>query len=110
MNRIGELRRELGLKQVEFCKEIGVSQAALSGYETGKYQPDNDILVRIANRLNVSTDYLLGKTDIKKAPSYEDAGLSAEEAELLKRFRNASPALQNAALRVLEADLKKESD
>lgn len=110
MNRIGELRRELGLKQVEFCKEIGVSQAALSGYETGKYQPDNDILVRIANRLNVSTDYLLGKTDIKKTPSYEDAGLSAEEAELLKRFRNASPALQDAALRVLEADLKKESD
>ena len=50
----------------------------------------------------------LGK-QIKKAPSDEDAGLSAEEAELIELFRNASPALQDAALRVLEADQKKES-
>ena len=45
----------------------------------------------------------------KKAPSEEDAELTAEEAELLALFRNASPALQDAALRVLEADQKKGS-
>ena len=36
MNRIKELRKEKELKQVELSKILGVSQAALSGYETGK--------------------------------------------------------------------------
>lgn len=108
MNRIRELRKARGLKQTDFSEILGVSQAALSGYETGKYQPDYDTLIKIANLLDVSTDYLLGKTDIKKAPSLEDAGLSAEEAELLKLFRSAPEALQDAALRVLEANQRKE--
>ena len=91
MNRIGEMRRELGLKQVDFCKEIGVSQAALSGYETGKYQPDNDTLVRIANRLNVSTDYLLEKTDIKKAPTPEEVNALPEAQALRDVMESLSP-------------------
>ncbi len=57
---------------------------------------------------DASIDYILGNSDIKKAPSYEDAGLSAEEVELLKLFRSAPEALQDAALRVLEANQRKE--
>lgn len=64
MDRIRELRKANGYKQVEFCKMLGISQATLSGYETGKYQPDNTMLVKIASIFNVSTDYLLGNTDI----------------------------------------------
>ena len=68
MDRIKELRKAHGYKQIEFCKMLGISQATLSGYETGKYQPDNTMLVKIATLFNVSTDYLLGNTDIP-APS-----------------------------------------
>lgn len=64
MDRIKELRKAHGYKQIEFCKMLGISQATLSGYETGKYQPDNTMLVKIATLFNVSTDYLLGNTDI----------------------------------------------
>ena len=64
MDRIKELRKAHGYKQIEFCKMLGISQATLSGYETGKYQPDNTMLVKIASLFNVSTDYLLGNTDI----------------------------------------------
>ena len=77
-------------------------------YETEKCDLSNDILIACASFFDVSTDYLLGQSDIKKAPSYEDAGLSAEEAELLKLFRSAPEALQDAALRVLEANQRKE--
>lgn len=44
MNRIRDLRLSSGMKQVELAKALSVSQAALSGYETGKYEPDFETL------------------------------------------------------------------
>lgn len=109
MNRIKELRSELGLLQAGLAKMLKVRQNTVSNWETGRHEPDQDALLEMSKIFDVSIDYILGNTDIKKAPSYEDAGLSTEEAELLKLFRKAPPALQDAALRVLEADQKKES-
>lgn len=85
MNRIKELRKERGLKQVDLCKTIGVSQAALSGYETGNYQPDNDILIKIADYFDTTVDYLLGKSDIKKPLTSEDMnGLTEKQIKILE--------------------------
>lgn len=60
MNRIRLLRLKNNLKQDDLCKIINVSQASLSGYENGKFEPDNDTLLRLAAHFNVSVDYLLG--------------------------------------------------
>ena len=109
MNRIKELRAEKSILQADLAKLLKIGQATISNWENGRTEPDQDALREMSKIFDASIDYILGNTDIKKAPSYEDAGLSAEEAELLKLFRIASPALQEAALRVLEADQKKES-
>lgn len=45
---------------------IGVSESAVSQYENGKRQPDQTILIKIADYFNVSTDYLLGRSDTKQ--------------------------------------------
>ena len=66
MNRIRELRTARGLKQVELAKNLSVSQAALSGYETGKYEPDFDTLQKIADYFSVSVDYVIGRSDSSK--------------------------------------------
>ena len=108
MNRIKELRKEHKSTQEKLAAILGISRSAIAMYETEKCDLSNDILIACASFFDVSTDYLLGQSDIKKAPSYEDAGLSAEEAELLKLFRSAPEALQDAALRVLEANQRKE--
>ena len=108
MNRIKELRKEHKITQEKLAAILGISRSAIAMYETEKCDLSNDILIACASIFDVSTDYLLGQSDIKKAPSYEDAGLSAEEAELLKLFRAAPEALQDAALRVLEANQRKE--
>lgn len=108
MNRIKELRKEHKITQEKLAAILGISRSAIAMYETEKCDLSNDILIACASFFDVSTDYLLGQSDIKKAPSYEDAGLSAEEAELLKLFRAAPEALQDAALRVLEANQRKE--
>jgi transcriptional regulator with XRE-family HTH domain len=108
VNRIKELRKEHKITQEKLAAILGISRSAIAMYETEKCDLSNDILIACASFFDVSTDYLLGQSDIKKAPSYEDAGLSAEEAELLKLFRSAPEALQDAALRVLEANQRKE--
>ena len=108
MNRVKELRKEHKITQEKLAASLGISRSAVAMYETGKCDLSNEILIACASFFDVSTDYLLGQSDIKKAPSTEDAGLSAEETELLKLFRSAPAALQDAALRVLEANQKKE--
>lgn len=60
LNRIRLLRQKNNLKQEELCKIINVSQASLSGYENGKFEPDSDTLLRLAAYFNVSVDYVLG--------------------------------------------------
>ena len=80
MNRIRELRTARGLKQVELAKNLSVSQAALSGYETGKYEPDFDTLQKIADYFSVSVDYVIGRSDSSK-PSPSS---SAHEDEVTK--------------------------
>lgn len=66
MNRIRELRTASGLKQIELAKSLSMSQAALSGYETGKYEPDFDTLQKIADYFSVSVDYVIGRCDSPK--------------------------------------------
>ena len=63
MNRIRDLRLSFGMKQVELAKALSVSQAALSGYETGKYEPDFETLKKIADYVSVSVDYVLGRDE-----------------------------------------------
>ena len=108
MNRIKELRTEIGMKQVDLARLLKVRQNTVSNWENERFQPDQDALRSMSEIFDASIDYILGNSDIKKAPSLEDAGLSAEEAELLKLFRAAPEALQDAALRVLEANQRKE--
>lgn len=63
MNRIKELRKKRNITQIRLSTEIEVSQETISAYENGKAEPKLDKLVKIADFLNTSTDYLLGRTD-----------------------------------------------
>lgn len=63
MNRIREARKKAGLKQTDLCVRLGISQSALSGWENGKYEPDNAGWLTLSQCLNVSIDYLMGVSD-----------------------------------------------
>lgn len=66
MIRIKELRAEKKVRQVDLAKHLGISQNTLSYWERGEYQPDNEMLTKIADYFNVSTDYLLGRCDTRR--------------------------------------------
>ena len=61
MNNIKKLREKRDITQVRLSTAINVSQETISAYESGKSMPSAETLVRIADFLNTSTDYLLGR-------------------------------------------------
>lgn len=98
MNRIKLLRVEREMKQAELAKLINVSAAALSGYETGKYEAPVETYKFLADYFGVSLDYLLGNTDDpaenkKAAPETGDSRSNLEDM-LLRYFRQVSPDRQ----------------
>ena len=56
----------MAVKAKELAKKLNISIAALSRYETGTFEPKSlELIVDLSTLYNVSTDYLLGKTDAK---------------------------------------------
>ncbi len=64
MNRIKKLRESSNETQEELGKILNVSKATISKYENGTVEMSNDTLIKLANHFNVSTDYILGRTNI----------------------------------------------
>lgn len=59
------LREEKGYSQKELAKALNITAGCLSKYETGKNLIPIDILVRIADVLDVSVDYISGRSRVK---------------------------------------------
>lgn len=62
-DRLKYLRSTEDLTQRDVALKLGIASGAVGMYESGKRFPDNTILNRIADYFNVSTDYLLGRTN-----------------------------------------------
>lgn len=67
---IKQLREREGIQQKDFAVKIGVSNVVLSRYESDERKPDYDTLQKIADYFEVTTDYLLGRTDDPKLINY----------------------------------------
>ena len=63
-NRIRELREDKDLRQIDVSHAPGIDQKTLSNYETGKTNPDSYSILKLADFFQVSTDYLLGCTNL----------------------------------------------
>ena len=64
--RIRDLREARDLKQEDLAKMLNCTQACYSHYESGKRDIPTDVLQKLADFYDVSTDYLLGRTAHKK--------------------------------------------
>lgn len=93
--RFTQLRKELGLTQEQLARKLGIgyTRTAISAWEVGRNEPSNSDTVKIAEFFGVSTDYLLGKSDIRNiedefkfAYHKEIEGLTNEEIADALRF------------------------
>lgn len=64
-DKIRELRTEHRMSQTELAKAVHASQQAVTKWENGKSEPSSSAIAAIANYFNVSSDYLLGRTNDK---------------------------------------------
>jgi len=62
--RLRELRTQSGLSQAQLAQKIAIPQSSIAEWEIGKREPLATAIVKIANFFDVSTDYLLGRTDV----------------------------------------------
>jgi len=63
--RLRELRRENHMTGDELGKKFNVTKTAISYWENGKSFPDEETIKKFADFFQVSTDYILGKSDIR---------------------------------------------
>ena len=62
-DRLIELRKKKGLYQKDIANHFGIERTAYGKYENKGIQPPPDMIVKLADFFDVSTDYLLGRTD-----------------------------------------------
>ncbi|OAO79855.1 helix-turn-helix domain-containing protein [Anoxybacillus flavithermus] len=87
-DRLKRLRLEKKLTQEELGKKINVTKVSISGYENGNRTPDTETLQKLADFFNVTTDYLLGRTDDPNPPGNdnEELGTLARINQLIKEY------------------------
>lgn len=104
--RLQMLRQENNLTQAELSALSGLSQPVLSLYENsqGNRSPTLYALVKLANALNVSTDYLLGRTDDKRGAK----NLIPEDSVYAKLTRKDRQVLLRVAEGLLAASNQKQ--
>lgn len=61
--RLKNLRKQAHLTQVDVAEKLGISQQAYASWERGVKKPTQQNLVKIAQILKVSIDYLVGNSD-----------------------------------------------
>src|ERR1051326_226605 len=92
--KIARTRRELS--QDGLAKRANLQPSAISHFETGQRKPSFDNLRRLADALEVTTDYLLGRADAPKmsaapaGPLYRDyEKLSTDDREVARVFMHS---------------------
>lgn len=61
---LAELRKDKNLKQKDLAELLNLSIGTISNYETGSHEPDFATLNILADFFHVSTDYMLGRTNL----------------------------------------------
>lgn len=79
--RIKEQRTQKKLTQTDLAKIVGLTYIQIGRYETGKSNPSADVLNRLAQALDTTTDFLM------KGTQDEVVAAQLSDKELLKQFR-----------------------
>ena len=114
-NRIKELRTSKNLTQEDIAKMVKESKATISNYEKGKVSPPIELLIKLAERYDVSIDWLCGLSneEIPRLMSYGDAffrlveidkviGFSVEDVTFFSNLRGTAVLFDATLTKALE--------
>lgn len=87
--------QEKGITAYKVAKETGISQGQMNEYKNGKVTPTTENLIKIADYLECSIDFLLGRKEIYNKEQME---LTKKEQELLDIFRQLNDLGQDCMI------------
>lgn len=115
-NRLKTLREERGLSQVELAKILNIANSTLSLYESGSREPNFEILKKIANYFNVSTDYILGRNEVmssqienEKSHNIDEKIMNLVKERFTDKIADLTEEQQNKVLEYIEFLISKSS-
>ena len=97
--RFVNLLQTKGMSKADFCKKANVRLSALSNWDSRGTMPSADLALSISKVLNVSTDYVLGNSDV---PNYDLSNkYSMDEIILIEKIRNSDDLTKDMIIRLL---------
>lgn len=111
-DRIKDLRKKQNLTQKQLAIKVHVSPQVISNWERGYSTPDSEDLKKIAESLDTSTDYLLGREEKRESlrsneDDFEKWMTDPKVNKFYKEF-NESPEERREALMAVWEILKKQ--
>ncbi len=100
-DRLRQLRQSRGFTQEALAEKLNLGIRQIHRYERGLSDPSGNIVAKIATELEVTTDYLLGLSDLPNCQSSE-SDLTAQEQLLLTAYRHKEIGL---LVQIISAEL-----
>jgi len=101
--RLARIRKERGITQTELAERLGISQPIVSDYERGELRLHGELLLQLAQILDVSVDEILGLGEAKRPARAANRRFLRRLQEIDKLPRRD----QEALLRTIDAFLSK---
>lgn len=107
-SKIARLRRDHGWSQAELAKRVGVSASTIGAYETGRRQPDGNLLATLANALGTQLETL----QETRQETLQKSGQHAGSADVEASAAVATPSIVTARAAEItgEVDLRVSAD
>lgn len=100
-DRLKSLRKQKDMSQQDLANIIKVSKQTISQYERGIRYPDFDNLLALCDTFNVSSDYMLGQSDVTMRflteKDLQRLSFSEDEFRLVLAYRSADEDHQRLA-------------
>ncbi len=97
MLRLKELREACHVTQEKLAEQVGSSKSSISYYESGKREPDINMLKQLAAYFHVTVDYLIGLSPLP------NEFLQQDEIRMLMLYRKMAPEEQTAIVGMMDA-------
>lgn len=109
MENLKEIREKKKMTQVNLSTKVGISQEVLSHYEIGVSKPNIENLIKLADHLKCSTDFLLGRTDDPTPISYINKK-DLEITDVISKYTAMSTENKKLLISYMDFLLKKDTN
>ncbi len=103
-----KIRQEHDMTQEELAKKINTSRSNIANYENDKNMPSIEVLNKLSEILNCSTDYLLGKTDKRNPEKIDENKLNIAFSSGFDGLNDTNKSIISATIAGLLAKQKEE--